>query len=134
MVLKDVLRSLTGKKNVQENVEKPSEAKAFLTGADFPMIPASDVDLSKYHKIPLVGLASLGTAFSTLPEAARTITKAVTTQVDIGTPVFAGLWPDGVFGRMIDKGFGFSGNITGLVVLPSSHEKFHSIHPCLLDC
>ena len=114
MVLKDVLRSLTGKKNVQENVEKPSEAKAFLTGADFPMIPASDVDLSKYHKIPLVGLASLGTAFSTLPEAARTITKAVTTQVDIGTPVFAGLWPDGVFGRMIDKGFGFSGNITGL--------------------
>ena len=61
-----------------------------------------------------MGLAALGAAFSTLPEAARTITQTVTKQVGVGTPVFAGLWPDGVFGRMVDKGLGFSGNITGI--------------------
>ena len=114
MALKDMVKSLIGKKEAPAQVEKLVESKALLTGADFPMIPAADVDLSKYHKIPLMGLAALGAAFSTLPEAARTITQTVTKQVDIGTPVFAGLWPDGVFGRMVDNGLGFSGNITGL--------------------
>lgn len=114
MALKDMMKSLIGKKDSPTQVDKPVESKALLTGSDFPIIRASDVDLTKYHKVPLMGLAALGAAFSSLPEAARTITQTVTKQVGVGTPVFAGLWPDGVFGRMVDKGLGFSGNITGL--------------------
>lgn len=112
MALKDMMKSLIGKKETP--VQTQLQDKALLTAADFPIIRAADVDLTKYQKVPLMGIAALGTAFSTLPEAARTITKTVTTRVATGTPVFAGFWPEGVFGRMLDKGQGFSGNITGI--------------------
>ena len=112
MALKDMMKSLIGKK--EASLPTTSNGKVLLTSSDFPIVKASDVDLSKYHKVPLMGFSALGAAFSTLPEAARTITQSVTKQVSVGTPVFAGLWPDGVFGRMVDKGLGFSGNITGL--------------------
>jgi len=114
MALKDMMKSLIGKKDSAMQVSKPEEKGAFLTSESFPIIPASEVDLSKYHKVPLMGIAALGAAFSTLPEAARTITETVTTRVATNTPVFAGLWPAGVAGRMVDKGLGFSGNITGI--------------------
>lgn len=114
MALKDMMKLLGRKKDVSAQTESANEPKSLLTGADFPMIPASSVDLNNYHKVPLMGLAALGAAFSTLPEAARTITQTVTRQVGTGTPVFAGFWPDGVLGKMLDKGSGFSGNITDL--------------------
>lgn len=107
-----MMKSLIGKKDTP--VQAQPQDKALLTAADFPIIRANDVDLSKYQKVPLMGLAALGAAFSTLPEAARTITNTVTTRVGTGTPVFAGFWPEGVVGRMVDKGLGFSGNITNI--------------------
>lgn len=112
MGFKDMMKSLIGKKETP--VPTQPEDKAMLTAADFPIIRAADVDLSKYQKVPLMGIAALGAAFSTLPEAARTITNTVTTQVGTDTPVFAGFWPEGVVGRMVDKGLGFSGNITNI--------------------
>lgn len=112
MALKDMMKSLICKKETPVPVQP--QDKALLTAEDFPIIRAGDVDLSKYQKVPLMGLAALGAAFSTLPEAARTITNTVTTRVAIGTPVFAGFWPEGVVGRMVDKGLGFSGNITNI--------------------
>ena len=112
MALKDMVKSLISKREAP--VQTQPQDKALLTATDFPIIHAADVDLSKYQKVPLMGLAALGAAFSTLPEAARTITNTVTTQVGTGTPVFAGFWPEGVIGKMVDKGLGFSGNITNI--------------------
>lgn len=112
MAIKHVMKSLIGKKEAP--VHTTPTDNTFLTSADFPFIHASSIDLKQYEKIPLMSLSSLGAAFSTLPEAARTITTNVTTHVNTGTPVFAGLWPKGVTGKMVDKGLGFSGNITGL--------------------
>lgn len=112
MALKNIIRSITGKKEPVNQLQETE--KILMTAADFTIISASDVDMSKYHKVPLTGLAALGAAFSSLPEAARTITKTVSSHVPMNTPVFAGFWPDGVAGRMVDKGLGFSGNITGI--------------------
>lgn len=114
MALKDKMKSLFSKREAQAPAGRPAERGALLTSESFPMIPASAVDLNRYRKVPLMSLAALGAAFSTLPEAARTITQTVTTRVSTDTPIFAGLWPEGVSGRMLDKGLGFSGNITGL--------------------
>lgn len=73
MALKDVLKSLTDKK--QDEVSRKNDAANALMASDqFPIIQASDMDMSKYKQIPLMGLATLGAAFMQLPEAARTIT------------------------------------------------------------
>lgn len=114
MAFKDVMKSLISKKETAIQEKKLEESNTFLTSESFPMIPASEVNLSNYQKVPLMGLATLGAAFSTLPEAARTITETVTTRVATNTPVFAGFWPEGIAGKMVDKGLGFSGNIMSL--------------------
>lgn len=114
MAIKDIIRSMTGKKENADLVRKNEDTPALMTAENFSIIPAVDVDLSKYRRVPLMGLATLGAAFSTLPDAARTITKTVTTRMETNTPVFAGFWPEGIAGRMIDNGLGFSGNITDL--------------------
>lgn len=114
MALKDMMKSLISKNESSVSETSANKANAFLTSEDFPIYQASDVDLSKYQKVPLMELATLGAAFSTLPESARTMTKTVTSQMTLGRPVFAGIWPKGVYGAMIDNGHGFSGNITGI--------------------
>ncbi|MBR3794412.1 MAG: hypothetical protein IKK34_00085 [Clostridia bacterium] len=114
MAIKDIIRSMTGKKENADLARKKEDANTLMTAEDFPIIPATNVDLSKYRKVPLMGLATLGAAFSTLPDAARTITRTVTTSMEMDTPVFRGLWPQGVAGRMVDRGLGFSGNITSI--------------------
>lgn len=130
MALKDVMKSLIGKKEsrretgitagIEAGMEAevqggtPGEQGMFLTSDSFPIFPASAVDLSRYRSFPLTDLAALGIAFSTLPDAARTITQTATTHIATDMPIFAGLWPEGVAGRMLDRGPGFSGNIADL--------------------
>lgn len=113
MAFKEMMKSLIGKKETPVPESTSGETGALLTSKDFPLIPASDIDLGKYRKLPLLDIAALGASFSMLPETARTITKTVTTRMATGTPVFVGLWPEGVSGQMVDKGLGFSGNILG---------------------
>lgn len=113
MTFKGIMKSLMGKRETSIHTEPSAATGELLTSADFPIIPASSVDLNRYHAVPLTELAALGSAFSMLPETARTITQTVTTRVGLGTPVFAGLWPDGVVGKMVDKGMGYSGIIRG---------------------
>lgn len=71
MAIRDIVKALSGKKKEKEQAlvpeNKQDEAKDFLTGADFPVIRASELDMSRYRKVPLTGLAALGAAFSTLP-------------------------------------------------------------------
>jgi len=101
MALKDVLKSLTGKK--QDEVSRKNDAANALMASDqFPIIQASDMDMSKYKQIPLMGLATLGAAFMQLPEAARTITSTVTKSVDMQGKLFWGWNPKAVSGFMRD--------------------------------
>ena len=108
MAFKEMMKSLIGKKETPVPESTSGESGALLTSEDFPLIPASDIDLGKYRKLPLLDIAALGASFSTLLETARTITKTVTTCMSTDTPVFVGLWPEGVMGKMVDKGRGFS--------------------------
>ena len=114
MAIKDMMKSLIGKKEPAAPAASPDKATGLLTSEDFPVYDAADVDLNRYQKFPLMELATLGAAFATLPESARTISKTVTTHIAMDRPVFAGICPKGVHGAMIDKGLGFSGNITGI--------------------
>lgn len=94
MALKDVLKSLTGKK--QDEVSRRNDAaNAFIASDHFPIIKASDMDMSKYKQIPLMGLATLGAAFMQLPGAARTITSTVTKSVDLQETLYVGVNPKG---------------------------------------
>lgn len=111
MALKDIMKSLIGKKQATMQSGAPEEQGAFLTSESFPIIPASAIDLNSYRKVPLVELAALGSAFSALPEAIRTITQEAGSRAAADGAVYVGVWPKGVDGRMVDKGPGFSGNI-----------------------
>ena len=94
MALKDALKSLTGKK--QGEVSRKNDAVNALMASDqFPIIQASDMDMSKYKQIPSMGLATLGAAFMQLPEAVRTITSTVTKSVDLQETLFVGVNPKG---------------------------------------
>lgn len=113
MALRNMMKFLKDKKEAPLPQKAQEESGVFLTGEDFPIFRADEVNLAQYQKVPLTELAVLGAAFSTLPESARTITKLVTTNAATDVPIFAGLWPHGVAGTMVDKGLGFSGNIVG---------------------
>ena len=105
MAIRDVLKNLTGKK---ESAEQPN---ALLSCDQFPIIHASDVELSRYRKIPLAGIAALGGAFSQMPLAARTITQSVETTVPFGRQLFVGIPPDVPNGFLRLYGNGISGNV-----------------------
>lgn len=111
MALRDVIRSLAGKKENAAAKREEENKGRLLTAADFPIMAASDVDLSRYSKVPLLQLAALGAAFATLPEAARTINETVTAHMAADAPAFAGVWPQGAAGQMLDQAQGLSGGL-----------------------
>lgn len=121
MGFKKIIQSMAERKDKDKDIDKNNTAvpasdadKGFLTAEDFPIIPASEVDLSKYQQIPLAKLSALGAAFSSILPSTRTITQTITTNLPLNTPLFTCLWPQGVVGTLVDKGAGFSGNITDL--------------------
>ena len=59
LAIKDIIRSMTGKKENADLARKKEAANTLMTAEDFPIIPATNVDLSKYRKVPLMGLATL---------------------------------------------------------------------------
>lgn len=63
MSLKDILDSVTGGNKALKPTE--SAPPAALPSDSFPILRASEVDLEKYEKLPLSGLAALGAAFAT---------------------------------------------------------------------
>ena len=109
MSLKDILDSVTGGNKALKPTE--SAPPAALPSDSFPILRASEVDLEKYEKLPLSGLAALGAAFATLPEAARTIVQTVTTGVDTGEMLFTAINPKGATGFLRMGEYGTSGRI-----------------------
>lgn len=110
MALKDVFKSLTGKKQ-NDSDHRAEVAAAVLASDGFPILRASDVDISQYRKVPLMGLAALGAAFAQLPEAARTITTTVSSSVNLKETLFVGVNPKGIAGFLRADGNGTVGNI-----------------------
>lgn len=111
MAIKDVWNALIAKTNA-ENDENKLERPGFSVYSDaFPVVHVQEDRLSAYKQIPLATLASVGTAFSQLPESARTIVQTVTKTVASDKTLFVGINPKGIPGYLLENEFGTVGNI-----------------------
>jgi len=111
MALNDVLNLFKGKKQPNELTKKNEVIDSLLSSENFPVIQKSEVDMSKYRKIPWTGIAALGAAFSMLPESARTIQQNIITHIAMDQPLFIELNPKNVQGFQRYFDYGTSGRI-----------------------
>ena len=111
MALKDAWNALIGKQNTTELVPKEESALAPLASDAFPVIKLQANQLDAYKKVPLASIASLGTAFSQLPEGARTVVQTVTKNVATNETLFVGINPKGIDGFLRADANGTVGNI-----------------------
>ena len=95
---------------INESAVVPSETEMDVCDL-FPVIKVPESSLQKYKKVPVAGLAALGTAFTKLPVAARTIVQNVTTSVATDETLFVGINPKGVPGYLLQNQYGTVGNI-----------------------
>ena len=109
MALKDIIKSITGKKDLPAVQEESTLAP--LASDAFPVYKASELDLSRYKKIPLTGLAAMGAAFAQLPEGARTAVQTVSRQINLNETLFVGYGPQIPGGFLKANSLGTVGNI-----------------------
>ena len=110
MAFKDIIKSIAGKK-ISSEEQKDKAIDQILTSADFPIIKASNVDMTKYKKVPLMDIATLGGTFVGLSKATRTIVQTVTTELAAKEQLFVAINPKGVSGFLRQNEFGTVGNI-----------------------
>lgn len=77
----------------------------------FPVVNLSEREMSKAKKIPIASLAALGSVFSQMPEAARTIVKTTTSEIATNETLFVGINPKGISGYLLQNEQGTVGNI-----------------------
>jgi len=111
MALKDLVKSITGKRQPSEQERNREAVNALISSENFPIMRPSSLDMSLYKKIPLLGIASMGAAFSQLPDAARSIVQTVTTNVATNETLFVGINPKGINGFLRANQYGTVGNI-----------------------
>ncbi len=111
MPLKKMLNALTGQKD--QTLQKADEPTTSVTQLSdlFPAYRPAEIDISKYKKLPLTGLAAMGTAFSQMPEGARSIVQTVTHELATKETLFVGVNPKGIQGFLRQNEFGTVGNI-----------------------
>lgn len=90
MALKDMFKAITGKQRPSEQEKKDEAIQALIADEQFPIIRPADMDIKRYNKVPLAGLAALGGAFATLPEGARTMMQTVTKTVQAPGNLYMG--------------------------------------------
>ena len=106
-----------GTRNAMFEINRPIDIapkeETILTAASdaFPVVRLQEKPLASYKKIPLAGLAALGTAFAQLPEDARTIVESVKKTVATNETLFVGINPKGIPGFLRENEFGTTGNI-----------------------
>lgn len=112
MPLKKILSALTGQKEqaIQESPKSTISTSQQLSDL-FPVYRPVEVEISKYRKTPLTGMALFGTAFSQLPTSARSIVETVTHNIATKDTLFVGINPKGVVGYLRQNAFGTVGNI-----------------------
>lgn len=108
MTLKNLFRGIAGKKEIPS---QPSIGISTTVNELFPVIHASDVDLTRYQKQPLADFSLLGAAFSQLPQSARTITATTSMTATPTEPLFRQINIKNVVGYTRDNGMGTTGNI-----------------------
>lgn len=111
MALKDAWNALIGKSNSTEFAAEEETEMAATASDVFPVVSVSENKLNRYKKIPLTGLAAMGTAFAQLPEDARTIVHTVTKSVATTETLFVGINPKGIPGFLKADTYGTIGNI-----------------------
>lgn len=111
MSLKKILSVITGQK--EQAIQKGSEPTTPSTQLSdlFPIYRPAEVDMSKYRKLPLATIATVGTALSQMPEAARSIVQTVSHEIATRETLFVGINPKGVMGYLQQNEFGTVGNI-----------------------
>ena len=111
MAIKDAWNALIGRGNSTDIAPQAETSIAAVASDAFPVVRLQEGQLAAYRKIPLSGLAALGTAFAQLPEGARTIVESVTKTVATNETLFVGINPKGVPGFLRENEFGTVGNI-----------------------
>lgn len=111
MAIKDAWNALIGKTNSTDIAPIEETTIAAVASDAFPVVRLQDNQLAAYKQIPLAGLAALGTAFTQLPEGARTIVESVTKTVATNETLFVGINPKGIPGFLRENEFGTTGNI-----------------------
>lgn len=111
MAIKDVWSALIGKAGSTDITPKVETAITAVASEAFPVVRLQENQLDAYRKVPLAGLAALGTAFAQIPESARTIVESVTKTVATNETLFVGINPKGVPGFLRASEFGTTGNI-----------------------
>ena len=111
MALKDMWKKRSGKNESTDIVPHNETEVAPLASEAFPVVRLNDSQLSAYKSIPLAGLASLGTAFSQLPEGARSVVQSTTKSVASTEPLYVGINPKGILGYLSQNADGINGNI-----------------------
>ena len=111
MALKNAWNALVGKTTSSDIICKEESAIVPVASDMFPVVRLQQNQLSTYKQIPLASLAAVGTAFSQLPESARTIVQSVTKTVATNETLFIGINPNGTPGYLVENEYGTVGNI-----------------------
>lgn len=110
--LKKMLNIFTGQKNQAVQIKsEPASPSAHLSDF-FPVYRRAEVEINRYRKIPLIGIAAVGTAFSQLPASTRSIVETVTHNIATKETLFVGINPKSVMGYLRQNELGTVGNIT----------------------
>lgn len=111
MPLKKMLGAFNKQKDIApQKTPEPAVPSTQLSDL-FPAYRASEIDLGKYRKLPLSGIATTGAALSQMPVAARSIVQTVTHKIAANETLFVGINPKGVAGHLQYNEFGTVGNI-----------------------
>jgi len=92
--------ALIKKSNSQDVVRKEEPILPAVASDAFPVVRIEQDRLASYKQIPFSGLAAVGTAFSQMPEGARTVVQTVTRNVPGGKNLFVGIVPNGAVGTL----------------------------------
>ena len=114
MSLKNTLKALIGQKQETEQDKQAKAIQAIIGDERFPIVRPAEVDMARYNKIPMMGIAALGASFAQLPTAARTIIQSVTAHSAGGERLFVQVNPKGIQGALQTNVFGTNGNIMQL--------------------
>lgn len=97
MALKDMWKKITGKNDTTEIIPQSTTEIAPLASEAFPVVRLNEGQLSAYRSIPLAVLGALGTAFSQLPEGARTVVQSATKSLAPNETLFVGIKPKNLY-------------------------------------
>ena len=112
MGLKDLFKPRSGRSQGSDSSQQNDALQALIAYEDFPIIRESEIDMHQYKKLPIAGMAALGSAFATIPASARTVVQTISMNIDTNVPLFIGISTKSVpDGFLIDKGLGTVGNV-----------------------